>query len=539
MKKFISLPLCLIILSVGVLEARAFDIGHITDTIPLPYSKQLISHKKIGSSSKVGIISTKTRGIMGDMAEANMDRFFQGSGKYTKIASQVGNKGVDGLYVRYEKGNPKVLVVESKYNLSQLNQSTKKGPQMSRKWILESIDEKISNLSKNPQNAQVKKEIEQLKKVREVVKSGAYRRRIFHSEIQNGKMVITLSAVEEYTDKTGKIRTRKKPPRNITTGKSGIRWKVTSKGEQLKIPLSDREYGRAIKKMKYSDSRYLSEQRKKFYNHLDAHLKKGGLTAEETKEIKKKMQKGEIANSKDLNRAVDNKLYSSKRIGSTLSKSKTNLTKNQISRIEHLAKKPIVGNPKALKTIIEYQIKLNNIKKGLRTTITSVKNYRQTTKSAVNALKKINTKTVKECFKNPKVWKAAGKGTLKGVVIVTIALEVYNNTKYWNEYSRGLHTKKEAYVFASSSVSILAAASAGAWAGAQIGAFCGSSVPIVGTTIGSIAGGVVGGSAGALTGYFAGNIVGEQAYNALHYLEDEKLRQDYVMELKEYCQKGI
>ncbi len=49
---------------------------------------------------------------MGQMTEKSMDTFFQGKGKYTKIASQVGTRGIDGLYVRWTKpGNPKVFTI--------------------------------------------------------------------------------------------------------------------------------------------------------------------------------------------------------------------------------------------------------------------------------------------------------------------------------------------------------------------------------------------------------------------------------------------
>jgi len=63
-----------------------------------------------------------------------MVRYFEHSG-WTRIDGQVGRTGFDGLFVKYEDGVIKdVLIAESKYNTSTL-QSTNFGVQMSEEWI--------------------------------------------------------------------------------------------------------------------------------------------------------------------------------------------------------------------------------------------------------------------------------------------------------------------------------------------------------------------------------------------------------------------
>ena len=127
---------------------------------------------------------------MGDFTEKLMDNFFEGRGKWTKVSSQVGRTGIDGLYTRTMKnGRLKILVVEAKYNNSQLGQGAKKGAQGSEKWIKNSIEERIEHLKRRldkldgdqVSKSKIKKEIDQLK----VMKKGPFEKRVFSAKLNN------------------------------------------------------------------------------------------------------------------------------------------------------------------------------------------------------------------------------------------------------------------------------------------------------------------------------------------------------------------
>lgn len=71
---------------------------------------------------------------VGALNENLMVRYFEHSG-WTRVEGQVGRSGFDGLFVKYQGGIIKdVLIAESKYNTSSL-QSTNHGIQMSEDWV--------------------------------------------------------------------------------------------------------------------------------------------------------------------------------------------------------------------------------------------------------------------------------------------------------------------------------------------------------------------------------------------------------------------
>ena len=76
---------------------------------------------------------------VGALNERVMHRFFESSG-WTRLPGEVGRQGIDGLYVKLDRGVVKdVLIAESKYN-SSLLQSTNYGSQMSTEWVARKIE---------------------------------------------------------------------------------------------------------------------------------------------------------------------------------------------------------------------------------------------------------------------------------------------------------------------------------------------------------------------------------------------------------------
>lgn len=515
-------------------HASSTEWGRYSLSLPIPITQRYV-HAHANSVKTKPSVTPKTRGIMGEMAETTMDRFFQGRGKYTKIASQVGNTGIDGLYVRWTKsGNPKVLVAESKYHKSQLIAHGNKGPQMSHKWILESIDEKIADLMKQSRSPQNQKEIENLLKIRKVAERGVYTRRIFHSEIKQGRLVITLEDVKEYTDATGKVRTKPVPASDTTKGKAGLGWRVTSKGEQLEIPLSRREYDAAVKNISNGKRRYIDDQRYQFFRDFEETLMKNGLTKEEARELKKGIECGEIKNSRAINSAIDNKLFTGDRLKKTLRSFK--FTPAEQQKILRLARTPVMGNPSIVKRVVVYCAQMKQIKQGVLNSLEALKNYKETGEKAIKTARKIDIQSVKENLKSAKTWQKVGRYSSRAVIVVAVATEVYRHGAFWRDFHRGLHTREEAYVFIGGSVGVLAGAKAGAWAGGKLGiALGGKLLGLQGAAVGGAVGSLVGGVCGAVIGYSVGEMLGDYTYSVFNQLEEEEYRRQYINLLKEYC----
>ena len=86
-----------------------------------------------------GLRHVRANQEVGALNERVMHRFFEGSG-WTRVQGEVGRQGIDGLYVKLDRGVVKdVLIAESKYN-SSLLQSTNYGSQMSTEWVARKIE---------------------------------------------------------------------------------------------------------------------------------------------------------------------------------------------------------------------------------------------------------------------------------------------------------------------------------------------------------------------------------------------------------------
>jgi len=143
-----------------------------------------------GFASKVCELTQNTfagefKGEVGErFAEKFFSKFFtKGSkGKWIPLPSKNGRQGIDNLLVSLDKnGNVKdVLIVEAKVNNSELRDTTTKGFQMSKEWILKSIKERL----KKENDPQMKKILMQVK---EKVERNQYRARLVKLISQDGK----------------------------------------------------------------------------------------------------------------------------------------------------------------------------------------------------------------------------------------------------------------------------------------------------------------------------------------------------------------
>ena len=507
----------------------------------LPFDDSL--HKDFNDVAPAQKISIKTRHLMGDFTENVMDRFFQGKGKWNKINSQVGKNGIDGLYTRQMKnGRVKVLIVESKYNTSQLSQNAKKGAQGSKIWIEKSIDERIESLKKKLNNTDIdiktqngiRSEIQQLQVIK---KNGSYIRRVFSAQISDGKLTIELSDIKEYIDsKNGEVRTGKAPVTldNVEKKASGL-WSINKKGIQhLEIPLSDKEYTRITKLYKPNKIKYISQLRDTFFNDLKENLVKEDLHREDVQKIIKDIKRGTITNSKELNKSIDNCIISSEKSLSRSLKMK-GFTETQTRRLINLSKTNIPGKNYLIKKTILIQQRFNSIKNITRKVYSGVKNPKYTLKQAYSKIKSINYSTVNKSLKNSSTYKQAGKYAFRSIIIITAAIEIYQNVKFWQDYSRGYHTTHEAYSFAGKTVGIFAGAYIGASFGAKIGFAIGTPFGGVGGPVGAAIGSFVGATAGAIIGAITGDYFGNRAYSFFNDVKDEEYRTRYVDELERYC----
>ena len=222
------------------------------------------------------------RTTVGDLTESFMDDYYSLQ-KWEKIPSKIGSQGIDGLYV--ERNNAgrirQVLVCESKYGSSALSM-TRHGKQMSHEWVVQKIRELIS---KNERDlVQCEKvscpNIERLKRFRTDLKTisrflsqeGAYRREIFRTSFENGKL--TLQFI------------------NLNTGKQQVRT------VSLQNPVTP--YG-----IKVADT---------FFGGIKKCLEDQGLSKAEADSyvntIRDKIRAGEIQNRAALQKELISKVYS-------------------------------------------------------------------------------------------------------------------------------------------------------------------------------------------------------------------------------------
>ena len=115
-------------------------------------------------------IQAKLNIVNGYATECVMDYFYSNS-KWFKIEGEVGRNGLDGLYIKKEKGIVKdVLVAESKWNTSRLGKSGKNKltKQMSQKWVLRSL-ERLKKFGT----------IQDYKTIKQFIEHNQYRARLF------------------------------------------------------------------------------------------------------------------------------------------------------------------------------------------------------------------------------------------------------------------------------------------------------------------------------------------------------------------------
>ena len=123
--------------------------------------------------------------VVGALNENLMIRYFKFSG-WTRVEGQVGRTGFDGLFVKYENGVIKdVMIVESKYNTSQL-QSTNHGLQMSEQWVRR----KMVELKEHFPNDDVYEKIDKF------IQAGSYRAVLWNLKVEDDALKIGLGKVK-------------------------------------------------------------------------------------------------------------------------------------------------------------------------------------------------------------------------------------------------------------------------------------------------------------------------------------------------------
>ncbi len=123
--------------------------------------------------------------LVGAMSERLMTRYFEYSG-WTRIDGQVGRAGFDGLFVKYENGVIKdVLIVESKYNTSSLG-TTNHGIQMSETWVNRKLSELLERYPDN----------DEYRKIEPFIKSGSYRAVVWTLKVERDSVLVRLSKVK-------------------------------------------------------------------------------------------------------------------------------------------------------------------------------------------------------------------------------------------------------------------------------------------------------------------------------------------------------
>lgn len=142
-------------------------------------------HKKLAYNYPY-LNSTQIIKKSGDITENMMNSYFRSSG-WTKLEGEIGNKGIDGLFIKRNKKGEiiDVLVVESKYNKSSL-MNRNSGKQMSKTWIIDNI----SKLEKQyPDN-------KSYKEIKILIEKDQYRARLWKMNLVDNKLYIQTQKVE-------------------------------------------------------------------------------------------------------------------------------------------------------------------------------------------------------------------------------------------------------------------------------------------------------------------------------------------------------
>lgn len=138
------------------------------------------------------ISTVKLNKAVGNINENLMNKFFTSS-KWTKIQGEIGNNGIDGLFVKKDSSGiiKDVLIVESKYNKSDLK-GTNNGKQMTKQWISKKIEDLKNKYPENNDYVQIEN----------YVNNGVYRAMLWNLKIENETLIFDLSKLN---DKNGNI----------------------------------------------------------------------------------------------------------------------------------------------------------------------------------------------------------------------------------------------------------------------------------------------------------------------------------------------
>lgn len=141
-------------------------------------------HKKVYIQSPTENIQQLNKKV-GNITESIMHKGYEASG-WERIPSEIGGKGIDGMYVKRNRQNNivDVLFAESKYGSSPLGE-TRAGRQMSHIWIKENV---LKNIEKNPGN-------EDYQTIKKFVDARSYRAQVFNMSVKDNKMNINVSRV--------------------------------------------------------------------------------------------------------------------------------------------------------------------------------------------------------------------------------------------------------------------------------------------------------------------------------------------------------
>jgi hypothetical protein len=187
---------------------RGFAMNNVRTVFMLTYFIFFFSSHSFSQQIQDDSMSTYNKGqynaskTSGNIAEKVMDGFFVN--EWTKKNGMVGIQGIDGLYIKTTPSGvvQEVLVVESKYNKSVLGK-TKNGVQMSQEWINAKMDSLIYDIDKQIQKAKFGNDLNRIselerthneyRQIKKHIVNNNYRGRLFHAEIIDSKISITLN----------------------------------------------------------------------------------------------------------------------------------------------------------------------------------------------------------------------------------------------------------------------------------------------------------------------------------------------------------
>lgn len=404
-----------------------------------------------------------------------------------------GNNGIDGLALKYKGGEvTDVHVIEVKSGNAHLGQ-TKSGMQLSKKWILHSLDKsiaqktkkaaqlkkKMKSLEKKAKTSKraaaklekIRKEFEELnknkrdlKKAMELVKKGRYRRFVLRVSYEGGKFVMTQQEASE--DANGKIK--------------------LGKATEI-MPFSYLE--KDIATLKPGQLRW----RNRMLHKLEAYLKESGMFTKKEVENFMKLLTTE-GNSKAVEKAIV-----------------TRITTLKYSTIGVGAGFVLLSAGNEIKTIYDYvqgkinrtDLVFNSIMNGLGIA-TGTFGIAATAFGGSSALQTVNTAVVN-----------TGVGSFiasHANIVIMVMLTTVDVIKNVYNISKGNVRTSEGVINIAANIVGAAAGAFGAWGGAKLGLAAGAAIGgrfagLQGAAIGGAIGTVVGGLIGGIGGFFIGNKV--------------------------------